>query len=216
MTDPTQSKPSSWQVTVAAQGIAAAQFARCGFDVSVQYGADKPKYDLVVAKAGNLLKISVKGSEDGLWNLAQPFLKRATDLSRINADYAGAINLWLDHHGARTWCCLIQFKDVSIGELPRIYLASPQEVAQKLRGAAMGRGDTTLYEECEWIYPGDRAGTADKLPAEWRFSQQRIEELLAVQETVPLRSPLYSSVDTANLLFPVTGKLAPSPMLAPA
>ena len=32
----------SWHVAVAAEAIAAAQFARCGVDVSVQYGANHP------------------------------------------------------------------------------------------------------------------------------------------------------------------------------
>jgi hypothetical protein len=35
-------KPSPWHIAVAAEAFAAAQFARCGFDVSVQYGADQP------------------------------------------------------------------------------------------------------------------------------------------------------------------------------
>jgi hypothetical protein len=59
-----QPKPTSWHISVAAEAIAAAQFARCGFDVSVQYGADQPEYDLIVAKGDHLLKVSVKGSRD--------------------------------------------------------------------------------------------------------------------------------------------------------
>ena len=46
-------------------GVAAAQFARLGFDVSVQYGENQPEYDLIVARGELLLKISVKGSQDG-------------------------------------------------------------------------------------------------------------------------------------------------------
>ena len=37
-----QIKPATWQLTLGAEGIAAAQFARCGLDVSVQSGRDKP------------------------------------------------------------------------------------------------------------------------------------------------------------------------------
>ena len=37
-------------VAVAAEAFAAAQFARLGFDVSVQYGANQPEYDLLSAK----------------------------------------------------------------------------------------------------------------------------------------------------------------------
>jgi hypothetical protein len=57
---------SSWHVATAAEAIAAAQFARFGFDVSVQYGANQPEYDLTVSSPnGRMLKISVKGSKDG-------------------------------------------------------------------------------------------------------------------------------------------------------
>lgn len=201
------SKPPSWQINVAAEGIAAAQFARCGFDVSVQYGADKPKYDLVVAKGEKLLKISVKGSQDGCWNIAQPFLKRATELSGTKADYHGAIELWIDHHGSRTVCCFVQFESVAIDQLPRIYLASPREIALRLRGAANGRGDTILYEECEWVYPGEESGTLEKLPKGWLFSHERIEELLALQQAVPLgRAPL-QRLASSTLAWPTSERI---------
>jgi hypothetical protein len=62
---------TSRNVGVAAEAIAAAQFARCGFDVSVQYGANQPEYDLIVARGDALLKVSVKGSQDGGWGLTQ-------------------------------------------------------------------------------------------------------------------------------------------------
>src|SRR5580658_1686452 len=78
---------SSHNIGVAAEAIAAAQFARCGFDVSVQYGANQPEYDLVVAKGSNVLKVSVKGSQTGSWGLGQSGLK--------NADYHAAIAKWL-------------------------------------------------------------------------------------------------------------------------
>ena len=52
-------KLSSWHVATAAEALAAAQFARFGFDVSVQYGANQPEYDLIVADGENILKISV-------------------------------------------------------------------------------------------------------------------------------------------------------------
>ena len=50
---------SSWHVGVAAEAIAAAQFARCGYDVSVQYGANQPEYDLISVHGDQILKISV-------------------------------------------------------------------------------------------------------------------------------------------------------------
>lgn len=47
---------TSWHVGVAAEAIAAALFARCGLDVSVQYGANQPEYDLMVTKDDRFLK----------------------------------------------------------------------------------------------------------------------------------------------------------------
>ena len=70
-------RPSPWHISVAAEAVAALQFARCGFDVSVQYGADHPEYDLIVAKGDSMLQVSVKGSQDGSWGLTQSFLKNA-------------------------------------------------------------------------------------------------------------------------------------------
>ena len=133
-----QSKPSSWQVAKAAEGIAAAQFARCGFDVSVQHGADKPGYELVVAKADNLLKVSVKGSQDGFWNLAQSYLKMATELSGKKGDYHGAIFV-----AGPTWstdsvllCSVSRSGDRSVASrLPGISKGNRPEIAGNRKGA---------------------------------------------------------------------------------
>jgi hypothetical protein len=62
-----QLKISPWHIAVAAEAYAAGLFARCGLDVSVQYGADQPEYDLVVVRGDYMLKVSVKGSQDGSW-----------------------------------------------------------------------------------------------------------------------------------------------------
>jgi hypothetical protein len=171
-------KPLPWQVTIGAEGIAAAQFARCGFDVSVQSGRDKPTYDLVVAKSGNLLKVSVKGSDDGSWALTEPYLKRVTDMHGQRANFLGAIAQWQDHQGSRAVCCLVQFRDVSIDELPRIYLASPEEIAQKLREAVDRLGISTLFEKYAWTPAGEEYATTEELPSAWAFSESRIDELL--------------------------------------
>src|SRR5213082_2521677 len=96
---------TSRHIGVAAEAIVGAQFALCGFDVSVQYGANQPEYDLIVARGDSLLKVSVKGSQDGSWGLTQSFLEKAS------ADYHGAIELWLKRHGLQTVLCLVQFKD---------------------------------------------------------------------------------------------------------
>jgi hypothetical protein len=63
---------TNWHVATAAEAIAAAQFARLGFDVAIQYGANQPQYDLMVASDTQMLKMSVKGSSDGAWGLLGP------------------------------------------------------------------------------------------------------------------------------------------------
>ena len=161
---------TSWHVGVAAEAFAAGVFARCGLDVSIQYGADQPEYDLIIARAEKMLKISVKGSQDGSWGLTQSFLR--------DANYHGAVDLWLQKHKPRTAFCLVQFKGVALSEMPRLYLATPLEVATRLRETAKGRGDTILYETHEWANRAHAAGTVERIPEHWRFSQERVELLL--------------------------------------
>ena len=162
-------KITSWHVGVAAEAAAASLFARCGCDVSVQYGADQPEYDLVVVRGDKVLKVSVKGSQDGSWGLTQSFLK--------SADYHAAISAWLERHRPRTILALVQFKGVEITEMPRVYLAAPPEIAARLRETAKGRGDTILYEKHVWGPRAVGAGTVEEIPAEWRFTLERIEEM---------------------------------------
>ena len=151
---------TSWHVGVAAEAIAAAQFARCGYDISVQYGANQPEYDLIVAKGDRMLKVSVKGSQDGGWGLTQSLLQ--------NADYHGAIEKWLQRHGTRTVLCFVQFQGVGLDEMPRMYIARPSEVAQRMRETAKGRGDSILYENHTWGARAAGAGTVEQIPDEWR------------------------------------------------
>lgn len=165
---------TSWQVATAAEAFAAAQFARCGWDVSVQYGANQPEYDLVAVDGDRVLKVSVKGSKDGGWGLTQSFI--------TNADYHGAVNKWLQKHGNKTVFCLVQFKDTTVDMLPRMYLATPQEIADWLKNAAAGRGDTILYEKHVWSSRSYAAGTTDAIPDSWKFTKQRLEEIAAMTE----------------------------------
>lgn len=157
---------TSWQVATAAEAFAAAQFARCGWDVSVQYGANQPEYDLVAVDGDRILKISVKGSQDGGWGLTQSHL--------ADANYHGAADTWLQKHSKKTVFCLVQFKGVPIDALPRMYLATPAEIASWLKTAAAGRGDTILYEEHVWTSRAKAAGTIDRIPETWKFTQGRL------------------------------------------
>ena len=172
MEDVNVSLVSSWHIGVAAEAFVAAQFARYGIDVSVQYGANQPEYDLIASKrdTDQMLKVSVKGSQDGSWGLTQKYKK--------NCDYHEAIDRWLNDHGNKTIFCLVQFKDVSENEMPRMYLATPAEIAEYMKNSRGGNGGTILHEDHVW---GDRAiaaGSHDTIPPEWKFTRERAIELL--------------------------------------
>jgi hypothetical protein len=162
-----------WQLATAAEAFAAARFARLGCNVSVQYGANQPEYDLMIDKAGEVLKVSVKGSGNGGWGLSQSQLAKLGD-----ANYHGAAEAWFARHKPGTVLCLVQFKGTQPDEMPRIYLASPREIADKLRSASGGRGDTILWEDYQRGPKAEGAGTVERLPQEWLLSESRIDELL--------------------------------------
>ena len=161
---------NSWHVSTAAGSLVACLFARIGYDVSVQYGANQPEYDLMISRGDRLAKVSVKGSKDGSWGLTQKYLK--------NADYHDAISKWQAAHSKKVIFALVQFKNVSLDQLPRVYMATPVEIAIRLRETARGRGDTILHEHKTWVPKARGAGTIDELPTTWRFSEERIEGLM--------------------------------------
>jgi hypothetical protein len=165
---------TNWHVATAAEAIAAAQFARLGFNVSVQYGPNQPEYDLMIDNGESTLKVSVKGSQDGSWGLSQSQLAKLGD-----ANYHGAADAWLARHKPRTIICLVQFKGARLEEMPRIYVATPTEIASRLREAAGGRGDTILFEDHTRGPRAAGSGSVERIPDDWRLSEKRIEELLA-------------------------------------
>ena len=156
---------TSWHVGVAAEAFAAAQFARFRYDVSVQYGANQPEYDLIAVSGEKMLKISVKGSQDGGWGLTQSYKK--------GCDYHEAIQKWLNSHHKKTIFCLVQFKGVEDHEMPRMYLASPEEIADIMNASAGGRGETVLREYHQWGPRAAGSGTVDRIPDEWKFTAER-------------------------------------------
>lgn len=160
---------SSWHVGIAAEAYAAALFARCGYDVSVQYGANQPEYDLIAVSGDLMLKISVKGSKDGSWGLSQNYKKGRT--------YHEANQAWLASHHKGTVFCLVQFLNTDVEEMPRVYLASPEEIAMRMNETACGRGDTILYENHTWTMRAVGRGTTDRIPEDWKFSPKRIAEM---------------------------------------
>lgn len=162
-------KISSWHVGVAAEAYAAALFARYGYDVSVQYGANQPEYDLIAVSGDRILKISVKGSQDGGWGLTQTYKK--------DCDYHEAIARWLKAHHKGTVFCLVQFMNTKQNEMPRVYLASPKEIADIMNSSSGGRGDTVLRENHTWGPHAAGAGTTDRIPANWAISEERLKEM---------------------------------------
>ena len=165
-------KISSWHVGIAAEAYAAAVFARLGYDVSVQYGANQPEYDLIAVSGDRILKISVKGSQDGSWGLTQNYKK--------GSSYHEAAHQWCESHHKKTIFCLVQFKGTEPDEMPRIYLATPYEIAERLKESAGGRGETILYEKHTWGPHAAGAGTTDRIPDEWKLSADRLEMMFEV------------------------------------
>jgi hypothetical protein len=55
-------------------------------------------------------------------------LSTSHQTEREEADYHGAIDLWLEKHGHRTVFCFVQFGGVKPDQMPRLYLATPAEV----------------------------------------------------------------------------------------
>lgn len=167
----TVKKMTSHQVSVSAESFTATLFAWAGYDISVQYGANQPEYDLIAACGEKMIKISVKGSQDGGWGLTQKYLK--------NGEYHKAIDDWLIKHTGKTIFSLVQLKDANfeIGIMPRVYLATPLEIANYLKEMRNGYGNTSLKENYEWKN-GVAKGTIDKIPSHWIFSKQRVEMLI--------------------------------------
>ncbi|MED3550149.1 hypothetical protein [Cytobacillus praedii] len=161
------------QVSVSAESFTATLLAWAGYDVSVQYGANQPEYDLIAACGEKMMKVSVKGSQDGGWGLAQSYKSGKT--------YGEAIDTWVNKHTGKTIVSLVQFQDVDLekGEMPRVYLATPQEIGVFMKNMRNGYGHTSLKERHFWT-SGVGKGTNDEVPHNWKFSKRRIEELINV------------------------------------
>jgi hypothetical protein len=166
---------TKWHVATAAEAIAAAQFARLGFNVSVQYGANQPEYDLMIDDGSATLKVSVKGSRNKGWGLSHSHLPKLGD-----KNYHSAADSWLEGHKTGTTICLVQFSMVEFDQMPRIYVASPSDVAARLRVARGGLGHTILWEDHQYGPQGAAAGTVERLPDEWRLTKDRMDELVVV------------------------------------
>jgi hypothetical protein len=83
-------------------------------------------------------------------------------------------------------CCLVQLEGVAIDEMPRLYLATPREIAQCLRETEPGLGGLMLLEAAEPGSGAQEQAGRNTIPASWKFSLKRIEEMAASQEPASL------------------------------
>lgn len=128
----------------------------------------------MVPDGERFLKVSVKGSADGGWGLTQSQLVKLR-----NGNYHGAIDAWLLRHKPLTVFCLVQFKGVPDDSMPRVYLARPMEIGDRLRAASGGRGDTILWINYKRGPRAAGAGTVEILPESWKMTRTRIEFFLS-------------------------------------
>lgn len=163
-------------VSTAAQNIAAAEFALQGFDVLEQAGRASHSHHLSVATSSGMIKMVVHGSLDGLWELVDSYFVET--IKPKKDEFHRAINRWHDRY-RHTTCCLVQFDSTNLSGMPRIYLASSAEIAQRLHENVDAVGDLALRSE------GQAAGDSSvrrNFPHCWRFSQERIMELMSASK----------------------------------
>jgi Holliday junction resolvase-like predicted endonuclease len=157
-----------YHVAIAAEALAAAALARAGYEVSVQYGANQPGYDLVAVKGRRMLKVNVKGSQVGGWALLSGYKKGRT--------WHGAADAWRKDQPRDVVMFLIEFKDVPPNAMPPMFLAKPAEIARFLKKGRRGRGATCLHIS-RYYKKGIAKGLIDKIPANWACSNSRIKSV---------------------------------------
>jgi Holliday junction resolvase-like predicted endonuclease len=156
------------QCEIAAESYTACLLAQAGYDVLVQYGANQPDYDLVAVKDKRMLPISVKGSQDGGWMLAVRYKEKGVT-------YHEAIDRWLAAQRDDVIFFFVQFSAVSVGGVPRVYVARPAEIAEQLKSQRNGKGYGALQEDR--LRHSPKSSFSERLPDVWNFSAWRIDEI---------------------------------------
>lgn len=159
---------TSRQCEIAAESYTACLLAQSGYDVLVQYGANQPHYDLIAVKEKRIIPISVKGSQDGGWMLAVRFVKPGVT-------YQAAIDKWLAIQRDDVVYVFVQFLHVPIGNAPRVYVARPPEIADRLKLQCAGRGHGSLQENTPRDSP--RSKYKDIIPDSWVYTSQRMDSI---------------------------------------
>lgn len=114
----------------------------------------------------------MKGTTINKWKLCH-----ASD-----ADYKKAFKTWSDKHRKLIFC-FVQFENITLGQMPKIYLVSGDELI--LHQETGFFGDVGL-ELIEFYAPtkGTHAGKTQSIPEHWLISQKRIDDLF--QEVCPM------------------------------
>jgi hypothetical protein len=157
-----------YQVNVAAEAFAAVAMSQAGYDVAMQYGTTQPDWDVMATKGTRVLKLQVKGSQDGGWGLFQSYIK--------NADYHGALLSWATAQPADIVYLLVQFTGVTVAAAPRCYIARPEEIYAHMRTTRGGHAYTSLRENYAYAR-GVGAGHTDIIPASWAVTLERIDAI---------------------------------------
>jgi hypothetical protein len=157
-----------YQVNVAAEAFTAVVMSQAGYDVALQYGTTQPDWDILATKGERILKLQVKGSQDGGWGLFQSYIR--------NANYHAALDEWLAAQQHDIVYFLVQFANLQVGVAPRCYIARPTEMVAHMRTTRGGHAYTSLREK--YVYTrGIGAGHTDIIPGSWLASQARIDEI---------------------------------------
>jgi hypothetical protein len=154
------------QCEIAAESYSASLLARCGYDVSVQYGANQPQYDLVAVKDQRILLVSVKGSQDGGWMLAVKYVGNGVG-------YHAAIDKWQQVQRPDLVFMFVQYMHTTLNQAPPVYIARPAVIAAHMKTQCNGRGHGSLQEDYQRDHPGSKY--THKIPAAWQFTQHLID-----------------------------------------
>lgn len=157
------------QCEIAAEAWTTSLLAQTKYDVWVQYDANQPGYDLVAIKKTRTLRVSVKGTQVKTWPLAVNEVKKG-------GGYHWAIDNWLARQNSLEndlVFVFVGFKDVEIGQVPRVYVARPSEIAEHMKTQYNGKGHGALHEDYQRHCI--RSKYNDKLPVSWEFNLERID-----------------------------------------
>ncbi|UTW65995.1 hypothetical protein KFE94_15250 [bacterium SCSIO 12643] len=160
-----------WNMRMASEAFTAGFFARLGYKISKPHGIEDSHYNFKITLDENEINVAVKGSQDGLWRLTQDYVTRG------KRDYIKAAERWFSRFGPHTIFSLVQFKDVEKLDAPRIYLATPKEIFERLKNSSSGKGGCNLYENKVWVKKASGYGTTDKVPENWMMTESRIKSL---------------------------------------